>query len=166
MGDMEKFDAKSKVVVSWLPRFQLKGARRKQRSAETLRSAMCTCADSLLSALCNTWLCAVSSSLWCIWWPRCGTRGTCGSVTISRSLWFFQCYPMWFLQRTVLSREKVWRSTLLTLSISRTVLPVYKFAFWLEVARCIDPKSVSHTRKSSRGTFGTSFVWSLLQCNG
>ena len=65
----------------------MKGARRKQRSAETTRSAMCTCADSLLLAPCNTWLCAVSSSLWCIWWPRCGTRATGGSVTFSRSLW-------------------------------------------------------------------------------
>ena len=45
----------------------------------------------------------------------------------------FQCYPMWFLQRIVLSREKVWRSTLLAFS---------------------------------RGTFGISFVRSLLQCNG
>ena len=48
---------------------------------------MCACADSLLLAPCNTWLCAVSSSLWCIWWPRCGTRATGGSVTFSRSLW-------------------------------------------------------------------------------
>ena len=30
-------------------------------------------------------------------------------------------------------------------TISRTVLPVYKLAFWLEVARCIVPKSLSHT---------------------
>ena len=28
----------------------------------------------------------------------------------------FQCYPMWILQRIVLSRQKVWRATLLTLS--------------------------------------------------
>ena len=52
---------------------------------------MCTCANSLLLVLCNTWLCAVSSSLWCIWWPSCGTRVTFGNVTFSRSLNVILC---------------------------------------------------------------------------
>ena len=34
-----EFNAKWKVVVSWLLRFQLKGARRKQRSVEFLRAS-------------------------------------------------------------------------------------------------------------------------------
>ena len=167
---------------------------------------MCTCANSLLLVLCNTWLCAVSSSLWCIWWPSCGTRVTCGNVRISRSLRFStvilcgscnalsclvrKCGVLHFLHSAGVllespssglcfnemadwvadaARKKVrigatapclrpsvagqgrnkhdsWTT------ISRTALPVYKFAFWLDVARCTDPKSVSHTRKSSKSS--------------
>ena len=34
-----EFNAKWKVVVSWLLRFQLNGARRRQRSVEVLRAS-------------------------------------------------------------------------------------------------------------------------------
>ena len=130
----------------------------------------------------------------------------------------FQCYPVWILQHIVLSREKVWRATLLTLSrvllespssglcfnemadrvaaaarkrvrIGATVpclrpsvagqgqeqkqdhhlthsISSEQVCFWLDVARCTDPKSVSHTRKSSKSssveiTFATANVLSL-----
>ena len=165
---------------------------------------MCTGADSLLLALCNTWLCAVSSSLWCIWWPSCGTRVTCGNVAIFRSLWFSnvilcgscnalsclgrKCGVLHFLHlagvllespssclcfnvmadgaadaarkrvrigatapclRPCVAGQRRNKRDFWTI-ILRTVLPVYMLAFWLEVARCIVPKSLSHTGKCSK----------------
>ena len=155
-------------------------------------------------ALCHTWLCAVSSSLWCIWWPSCGTRVACGNVTISRSLWFSnvilcgscnalsclgrKCGVLHFLHLAGVLLESPSSGLCFNVmadcvadaarkrvrigatapclrpcvagqgrnthdfwtTILRTVLPVYKLAFWLEVARCIVPKSLSHTRKSSK----------------